>query len=45
MTRHMGYYGQQILLQDDERLPLIGQIATVSFQIIPNNALFLKSSG
>ena len=30
MTRHMGYYGQQILLQEDEKLPLIGQIATVS---------------
>ena len=29
MTRHMGYYGQQILLQEDDKLPLIGQIATV----------------
>lgn len=39
-TRHMGYYGQQILLQDDEKLPLIGQIDRKQFQgltILENN--------
>lgn len=39
-TRHIGYYGQQILLQDEDRLPLIGQIDRKKYQgmtILENN--------
>lgn len=39
-TRHIGYYGQQILLQDDDKLPLIGQIDKTKYQgltILENN--------
>jgi len=39
-TRHMGYYGQQILLHDDDKLPLIGQIDRKEYQgltILENN--------
>lgn len=39
-TRHMGYYGQQICLQDDEKLPLLGQINRKKYQglaVLENN--------
>lgn len=39
-TRHIGYYGQQILLKDEDKLPLIGQIDRKKFQglaVIENN--------
>ena len=39
-TRHIGYYGQQVLLQDDGRVPLIGQVDRSKYQgiaVIENN--------
>jgi hypothetical protein len=39
-TRHIGYYGQQILLNDEGQLPLLGQIDRSKYQglaILENN--------
>lgn len=39
-TRHIGYYGQQVLLSDEDKLPLIGQIDRKKYQgltVLENN--------
>jgi hypothetical protein len=39
-TRHIGYYGQQVLLQDADSIPLIGQLDRSKYQgiaVLENN--------
>lgn len=39
-TRHIGYYGTQILLHDEEKVPLLGQLDRSQYQglaILENN--------